>query len=114
MTVCKKLPNNPTPLPGRQYGFFTAYHFHGCHALAVASKDGESSQSSRALLMEIEKMRRFGFTDAELERAKTNYLRRLERAVENAGDRMNAELVRPLINHLPTTNPSWIRLTSWK
>ncbi|NLA15500.1 MAG: insulinase family protein [Bacteroidales bacterium] len=72
---------------------------------AVAAKDGESSQSFQALLMEVEKMRRYGFTDSELERAKTNYLRGLERAAENAPDRMNAELVRPMINHFAYNQP---------
>src|SRR5690554_4105805 len=60
---------------------------------AVAAKDGESDRSFHALLVEVEKMRRYGFTDVELECAKTNYLRRLERAVENAGDCMNAEFI---------------------
>jgi len=50
-------------------------------------------------------MRRYGFTDAELERAKTNYLRRLERAAENAGDRMNAEFIQSMINHYAYNKP---------
>ncbi|MFY9363890.1 MAG: insulinase family protein, partial [Bacteroidales bacterium] len=93
------------PFLGASMGFSPLTTSTDATLFAVASKDGESSQSFRALLMEIEKMRRFGFTDAELERAKTNYLRRLERAVENAGDRMNAELVRPLINHFANNEP---------
>ena len=81
---------------------------------AVAAKDGESSQSFQALLMEVEKMRRYGFTDSELERAKTNYLRGLERAAENAPDRMNAELVRPMINHFAYNQPILILLMNCK
>lgn len=71
----------------------------------VASKDGESASAFKALLVEIEKMRRYGFTEPELERVKTDFLRRLERAAENAGDRMNAEFIYPIINHFAYNEP---------
>jgi len=72
---------------------------------SVASKDGESPKAFEALMMEVEKMRRFGFTDAELERAKTNFTRRLERAAENAGDRMNSEFVNDMISNYAFNEP---------
>ncbi|MFA5301493.1 MAG: insulinase family protein [Bacteroidales bacterium] len=72
---------------------------------SVGSKDGESAKAFEALMMEVEKMRRFGFTDAELERAKTNFTRRLERAAENAGDRMNSEFINDLINNFAFNEP---------
>ncbi|MDY0174995.1 MAG: insulinase family protein [Bacteroidales bacterium] len=71
----------------------------------VASKDGESASAFKALLVEIEKMRRYGFTEPELERVKTDFLRRLERAAENAADRMNAEFIYPIINHFAYNEP---------
>ncbi|HOO43148.1 MAG TPA: insulinase family protein, partial [Bacteroidales bacterium] len=72
---------------------------------SVASKDGESPKAFEALMMEVEKMRRFGFTDAELERAKTNFMRRLERAAENAGDRMNSEFINDMISNYAFNEP---------
>ena len=93
------------PFLGGSMGFSPLTTSADATLFAVGAKDGESSQSFHALLMEIEKMRRFGFTEAELERAKTNYLRRLERAAENAGDRRNAELVYPMISHFADNEP---------
>ncbi|MFA5444093.1 MAG: insulinase family protein [Bacteroidales bacterium] len=72
---------------------------------SVGSKDGESAKAFEALMMEVEKMRRFGFTDAELERAKTNFMRRLERAAENTGDRMNSEFINEMINNYALNEP---------
>ncbi len=72
---------------------------------SVASKDGESSRAFEALMMEVEKMRRFGFTESELERAKTNFMRRLERAAENADDRMNSEFINDMINNFAFNEP---------
>jgi zinc protease len=93
------------PFLGASMGFSPLTTSADVTLFAVAAKDGESDRSFHALLVEVEKMRRYGFTDAELERAKTNYLRRLERAVENAGDRMNAEFIQSIINHFAYNKP---------
>lgn len=93
------------PFLGASMGFSPLTTSADVTLFAVAAKDGESDRSFHALLVEVEKMRRYGFTDAELERAKTNYLRRLERAAENAGDRMNAEFIQSMINHFAYNKP---------
>lgn len=93
------------PFLGASMGFSPLTTSADVTLFAVAAKDGESDRSFHALLVEVEKMRRYGFTDAELERAKTNYLRRLERAAENAGDRMNAEFIQSMINHYAYNKP---------
>lgn len=72
---------------------------------SLSSKDGESLPAFGALLLEVEKMTRFGFTQAELDRVKTNYVRRLERAAENAADRKNAEFVSDMITHFSDKYP---------
>jgi len=98
---------------------------------SAQARDGESARAFEALMTEVEKMQRYGFTDAELERAKTNFLRRRERAAENAADRMNSEFINVMINHYAFNEPildpvyelklrkdtflslPWISLTSW-
>lgn len=65
----------------------------------VVCKDGDSLVGLEALLTEIEKMRRFGFTDAEVERAKTEILSQYESAAKKADTRKNSEFVWPIINH---------------
>ena len=72
-----------------------------CDALRgqVTFKDGDAANALQAFLLETEKMKRFGFTDGEVQRAKDNIISRYEKAVEAAPTRKNGDLVRPLLNH---------------
>ena len=63
----------------------------------VSCKDGATLQGFEAMLTEIEKMHRFGFTDAEFERAKNEVLSQYETAANKADTRKNAEFVMPMI-----------------
>ncbi len=65
----------------------------------VSSKDGEAVTAFKALMTEIEKMKRYGFNAAEISRATDNILRAYEKAVEAADTRKNAEFVKMYINH---------------
>jgi len=65
---------------------------------AVLFKDGAAVEAFTALMTEIEKMKRFGFNDGEVQRAKDNLINACEKAVEAAPTRKNAEFVRPLIS----------------
>ncbi len=72
---------------------------------SVSFKDGEAVSAFTAFMTEIEKMKRYGFTDGEVQRAKDNIISSLERAVEAAPTRKNAEFVRPLINNFYRNTP---------
>ncbi len=63
----------------------------------VACKDGEALSAFAAGLLEAEKLRRFGLTEAEVERAKTEILSQYEAAAKKADTRTNSEFVMPLI-----------------
>ena len=65
----------------------------------VACKDGEALGAFAAGMLEAEKLRRFGLTDAEVERAKTELLSQYENAANKASTRTNSEFVMPMINH---------------
>ena len=65
----------------------------------VASKDGQALPAFAAGLLETEKLRRFGLTDAEIDRAKTEILSQYETAAKQAGTRKNTEFVMPMISH---------------
>jgi Predicted Zn-dependent peptidases len=65
----------------------------------VACKDGEALSAFAAGLLEAEKLRRFGMTESEIERAKTEILSRFENAAKRAGTRTNSEFVMPCIYH---------------
>jgi len=65
----------------------------------VAAKDGQALPAFAAGLLEAEKLHRFGLTDAEIERAKTEILSQYETAAKQADTRKNSEFVMPMINH---------------
>ena len=65
----------------------------------VDFKDGDAENAFKAYMTEIEKMKRFGFTDGEVQRAKDNIISSYEKAAEAAATRKNADFVRPLLNN---------------
>ena len=65
----------------------------------VAVKDGEALSGLRAYLLEIEKMKRFGFTEDEVNRAKTEIASVYETRANRADTRKNADFVPALINN---------------
>ena len=77
----------------------------------VQSKDGESLSALKALFVELERARRFGFTQGEFDRAKTNILRSYERVAANAASRQNGQMVQDYIGHFiegtPYTTPEF-------
>ena len=64
----------------------------------VVFKDGEALTAFKAYMLEVEKMKRYGFTEAEVERAKEKVLSRLEKRVAAADSRKSAELVYPILD----------------
>ena len=96
--------NQITSKPGAP--FIGAYFGSGklCETCEVAEgqvsfKDGDYESAFKAFLTEIERMKRYGFTPSELQRAKDNILSVYEKAVQAADSRKNADFVRPLINN---------------
>lgn len=65
----------------------------------ISCKDGEGLSAFKAFMTEVEKMKRYGFTDAEITRAKDNILSFYEKAAEGADTRKNEEFVRDYINN---------------
>jgi zinc protease len=63
----------------------------------VACKDGEALSAFAAGMLEAEKLRRFGLTGDEVERAKTELLSQYESAAKKASTRTNSEFVMPMI-----------------
>lgn len=56
-------------------------------------REGEALKAFEAIYAEFEKVRRFGFTPSEFERAQTNILRRNQQAYDRRNDRRNSEFV---------------------
>ncbi|MGN1232355.1 MAG: M16 family metallopeptidase, partial [Candidatus Cryptobacteroides sp.] len=65
----------------------------------ISAREGEALEAFRAFYTEMLKMKKYGFSDDEIERAKRDILSGYENAAKKADTRKNAELVRPLINN---------------
>ena len=71
----------------------------------VSFKDGDALKAFQAFLTEVERLKRFGFTEGEVLRAKENILQAYQRAVDAAPTRKNAEFVRPILNNFFHNSP---------
>ena len=65
----------------------------------VSFKDGEYKKALEAFYTEIERIKRYGITEGELERAKMELISSAERGVEAAPTRKNPQLVYPILTH---------------
>ncbi|MBO6169171.1 MAG: insulinase family protein [Bacteroidales bacterium] len=71
----------------------------------VAFKEGEFAPALKAFYTEVEKMKRYGFTDSEVQRAKDEILSGYEKRAEGAESRKNSEFVYPLISNFFNNTP---------
>ena len=87
--------------------FFIGNLCNSCDATngTVSFKEGDAINAFTAFMTEIEKMKRYGFTDGEVQRAKDNIISSYERAVEAAPTRKNAEFVYPLLYNFYDNSP---------
>ena len=79
--------------------FYISNLCNSCDATmgSVSFKDGDAVNAFTAFMTEIEKMKRFGFTDGEVQRAKDNIISSFEQSVEAAPTRKNADFIYPLL-----------------
>jgi zinc protease len=86
------------------YGGFTKTRdaFYG----VAQAKNNEGVKALTALLTEIERMKRFGFTQGELDRAKSNLLRNYESRYLDRDKRKNRELIYPIVFNFLINNPN--------
>ena len=87
--------------------FYISNLCNSCDATmgSVSFKEGDAVNAFTAFMTEIEKMKRFGFTEGEVQRAKDNIISSYERAVEAAPTRKNAEFVYPLLYNFYDNQP---------
>ena len=71
----------------------------------VSFKDGDAIPAFTAFMLELEKMKRFGFTEGEVKRATENLLSSYDKAVEAASTRKNADLVPALLKNFYDNKP---------
>ena len=82
-------------------------------AFTAVTRDGELAPGFGALLTEMERMRRHGFTQSEFDRTRENLLRGCRRAYEGRNDRQNGEFVQACLAHfqhnrmMPDAETEW-------
>lgn len=65
----------------------------------VVFKDGRAVPAFNAFMTEVERLKRYGFTVSEIERAKGKIIGQLEKAATAADTRSNDEYVQPILNN---------------
>ena len=83
-------------------------------AYIAMTQDGELARGFEALYTEMEKVRRFGFTQGEFERAQENLLRQAERSYTNRNDRQNEQFVNDYLSNYQKNSPIPDAETEWQ
>jgi len=86
--------------------FVGAYAYYGelvkskdAFQLIAIPKEGQELAGLNALLLQTEKIKRFGFTNSEIERAKTDYLKNVEKAYNERDNQKNDNLIQEYVRN---------------
>ena len=97
--------NPPFNGAGSDYGdYFLSKTKEAFNVTVITKADGIET-GLQAALTEIERMKRFGFTASEYERARANYLQRLESAYKERNNTQNANFVNEYVQHFLNNEP---------
>ena len=83
-------------------------------AFSVTAHDGRIDDAFRTMYTEMERMRRYGFTAGEFERAKQEILRWAERSYANRNDMSNEAYVERCIAHFANGDSMMDAETEWQ
>ncbi len=99
-------------LLNKDFPFVQAMGYYGditrsCDAFQVAAvaKEGKGKQTFEALLKEIERMKRYGFTQPEFDRAKVKLLASFEKSYNERDKQKNASLVQEYTRNFLEAEP---------
>lgn len=71
----------------------------------IIPKEGKELEGYKALVLEMEKLKRFGFTNAEVDRAKTNLLKNLEKSYNERDNQNSQDLAEEYIRNYLDSEP---------
>ena len=80
----------------------------------VSCKNNEAISAFKAFMTEVEKMKLYGFTDSEVDRAKENILSYYEQKMEGAESRKNSDFVYSYINNFFDNYPYMVPATEYE
>jgi zinc protease len=97
--------NPPFNGAGSDYGdYFLSKTKEAFNVTVITKADGIET-GLQAALTEIERIKRFGFTASEYERARANYLQRLESAYKERNNTQSANFVNEYVQHFLNNEP---------
>lgn len=97
--------NPDAPFVGAGAGYFELVKLRDAFTAISVAKEGKETEAYQALLYELEKMRRYGFTESELEVAKANMLSEYEKAYNSRQTHKNISYAREYIRHFEDNEP---------
>lgn len=101
-----ELPMKPdSPVLGAYAGFSSLTRTCDVFNTVVVSPDSRLDEGFRSLMMEMEKAKRYGFTEDELARAKEKIVKSSEVAVDRMDSRQNSEFIWGYINNFLSNDP---------
>lgn len=77
-------------------------------------REGEALKSLEALYTEMERIRRFGFTQGELDRAITNLMSSMQTQYNNRNDRMSSSFISRYTSNFQNNTPLYDAETEWQ
>ncbi|MGL5893406.1 MAG: M16 family metallopeptidase [Bacteroidales bacterium] len=98
-------PNSPVLGAGAAYSNYYVSSTKDAFMVGGLSKEGESLKGFRAIMEELEKVKRFGFTFGEYDRAQKDFMSKIESAYNERDKRKNGEIVQELVNHFVNNTP---------
>lgn len=87
------------PFTGAWVGYGEIVKLKDAFLASVSPKEGSETEAMNVLLLQLEKMRRYGFTQSELDRVKTNYLNGMENALNSKNTRDNRSYVNEYVRN---------------
>ncbi len=83
-------------------------------AFVAMTEDGKLERGFETLYTEMERLRRYGFTQGEFDRARENLLRGAERSYTNRNDRYNNAFVQTYLSNFQKNTPMPDARTEWQ
>ena len=97
--------NPPYVNAGSYYGNFFLSKTKEAFNISGTAKDNGLKETLTALLTEVERMRRYGFTESEYARARANILQRIESSYNERANTKNDSYVNECIQHFLDAEP---------
>ncbi len=99
---------------GMSSGSIGIINNHDFTTIAAMTQEGKLARGFEAIYTEVEKMRRYGFTQGEFERAQNDLMRMAEQKYANRNDRRNTEYANVYLENYKKNAPMPDAQTEWQ